>query len=441
MKAKALKADHLFRPTAAIRSDFSYLFAGRQDSLKEVLGSIELDGQVPVIYGDRGIGKSSLAWRVFDILNSVGGDLDDSLAEEFDLDENYLCFWIECEERFENIETTLLGLLAPRGMKQAVTVSDLFPDLANSPLGLRIKTTFEANIQFLKAKAEVEGQSKTSVLQDALKQVIDGRLEDPVELFGQTMAEVARRLPDTTIVVFLDEVDRLTDKSRIGDLIKHMTGIRFVFVGVAETGRSLIGNHNSVIRKIDEVYVPPLESAETHEMYSNAASYVDSLEFGTNLSFDEEFIATAHQDSGGYPYLSQRFGYHAINESRYNRKLSSENVKITIKDYRLAVTAMFGRKKPGSEIEVGAQIKEAVGDAKRREAIILEMTKSEKIWNSLNDILSDLSKKNRTDFDDNIETLVERGAIIRSEENEDRVKFLSPIHRLAAILWLKRKFI
>ncbi len=441
MSVKAPKADHLFRPTSAIRSDFSYLFAGREENLKEVLGSIELDGQVPVVYGDRGIGKSSLAWRIFDILSTIGTEDEDELVSEFDLDDNYLCFWIECEERFENIETTLLGLLAPKGMKQAVTVSDLLPEIGSSELGLRIKTTFEANVHFLKAKAEVEGANKTSVIQDALKQVVEGRLDDPIELFGQTMAEVSKLRPDTKIVVFLDELDRLTDKSRIGDLIKHMTGIRFVFVGVSETGRSLIGDHGSVIRKIDEVYVPPLELEETTEMYENAADYIATLEFGTNLTFDDEFVQIAHQDSGGYPYLSQRFGYHAINEGRYNRKLVNDSVNITIKDYRAAVAAMFGRRRPGSEIEVGAHIKHAVGDAKRREAIIIEMAKSERVWIELNDILDGLKKKDRVDFDDNIDTLIERGAIERSVENEGIVKFVSPIHRLAAILWLRRKFI
>lgn len=442
MKVKALKADDLFRPTSAIRSSYSYLFAGRKGCLREVLSSIELSGQVPVIYGDRGIGKSSLAWRVFDILSSVGlGDNEDPIVKEFDLDESYLCFWIECEERFGNIDTTLLGLLAPRGMKQAVTVWDLFSEDLSSQLGLRIKTTFEASIYFLKAKAEVEGADKASLLQNALKQVMEGRLDDPIELFGQTMAEVQKLRPNATIVIFIDELDRLSAKTRIGDLIKHMTGVRFVFVGVSETGRRLIGDHESVIRKIDEVYVPPLDLEETREIYENASRYVESLDLGHFLSFSPEFIEMAHEDSGGYPYLSQRFGYHAINEGRYNRVLFEKDVAIRLEDYRTAVRAMFGRKRPGSEIEVGVQIKEAVGDARRREAIVTELAKAKKIWISLNDILGDLEKKSRTDFDDNIDTLIEKGVIVRSGSNGDLVKFVSPIHRLAAIIWLRREFI
>jgi hypothetical protein len=406
-----------------------------------VLSSIELDGQVPIIYGDRGIGKSSLAWKVFDILSSIGLKDEDQVVKEFDLDENYICLWIECEERFDNIETALLGLLAPSGMKQAVTVSDLFPDLAKSPLGIRIKATFEASISLVKAKAEIEGKSNASALQDALKQVIEGRLDDPIELFGQTIAEVKRLRPDSTVIVFFDEVDRLVDKRRIGDLIKHMTGVRFVFIGVAETGKGLIGDHASVARKIDEVHVPPLEEAETLGIFKNASRYVESLELGTKLEFTKTFVAFAHEDSGGYPYLSQRFGYHSINEGRYNRTLMNNSVKVDVDDYKAAVRAMFGRKRPGSEIEVGTQIREAVGDARRREAIVLELTKASRPWINLTDVLGDLEKKNRTDFDDNIDTLVSRGVILRSKDNADLVRFSSPIHRLAAILWLKREFI
>jgi len=437
-----LKADHLFRPTAAIRSDFSYLFAGRETSLHDVFRSIELDGQVPVIYGERGIGKSSLAWRVFDILNNIGTEKEDiDMTGNFDLEQEYRCFWIECEERFENIETTLLGLLAPRGSKQAVTAFDSFPALAKTELGIKIKTTFEANIHFFKGIAEVSPEEKSGAIQDAIREVLAGRLSDPIELFGQTMSEISRQIPNAQIVVFLDELDRLKDKKRIGDLIKHVTGIRFVFVGVSETGRNLIGGHESVIRKVDEIYVPPFTEQESRQIFENATKYISSLGIGNTIEFSDDFINIAHEDSGGYPYLSQRFGYHAVNEGRYNREVLDKNIIVDIEDYRKSVRAMFSKKRPGSAIDIGAQIKEAVGDAKRREAIVRALTKSTSEWMTQTDLLGDLNKGDRKDFDDNIEKLVSHGVLKRSDDSHTKLKFASPVHRLACILWLKRKYI
>ena len=320
-----------------------------------------------------------------------------------------------------------MGLLLPSGLKQAVTVGDLFPEIYDSDLGTRVKTTFETNLHLFKAKAEVASQDISNEVRDALQRVLEGRLGDPLELFGRTMSKVAELQPDASIVVFIDELDRLQDKARVGDLIKHSTGIRFVLVGVSETGRRLIGDHESVIRKIDEVYVPPLGREETSEIFENASKCVESLSLEYQMTFSSDFIDMVYEDSGGYPYLSQRFGYHAVNEGRYNRGIFERDIEVDVDDYKSAVKAMFGRRRPGSSIEVGTQVREAVGDSTRREAIVREFVNHPTIWINVTDVLGDLKKSQRVDFDDNIDTLVAGGVLERSEDRPYHVKFSSPI--------------
>ena len=230
------------------------------------------------------------------------------------------------------------------------------------------------------------------------EKLVEGKLDDPVELFGTTIAQVQRIRPNTQIVIFLDELDRLVDTNRIGDLLKHVTGVRFVFVGVAETGKHLLGNHLSVIRKIDEVYVPPLNYEETKLIFTKASDKVKSMGIENQLIFNEDFVNYSYEDSGGYPYLAHRFGYHAVNEGRYNRRVYRESITVGLEDYKTAVRAMFRRQKPGSDIEVGSQVKEAVGDSQEKEAIARACVNYENIWMDVNTILGDLKSKDKGIF-------------------------------------------
>ena len=51
-----------FRPNAPIETPAT--FAGRENLVKSIADTLQTSGSCPVIYGDRGIGKSSLALQM-----------------------------------------------------------------------------------------------------------------------------------------------------------------------------------------------------------------------------------------------------------------------------------------------------------------------------------------------------------------------------------------
>ncbi len=58
----------VFKPTVPI--DQEQLFAGRQSQIRDVVDTINQQGQHAVLYGERGVGKTSLANMIFPKLHA-----------------------------------------------------------------------------------------------------------------------------------------------------------------------------------------------------------------------------------------------------------------------------------------------------------------------------------------------------------------------------------
>src|SRR4051794_39076452 len=65
---KAFRLGQVFKPTSPIHRE--NLFAGRQAQIRDVIDAINQQGQHAVLYGERGVGKTSLANMIFPKLRS-----------------------------------------------------------------------------------------------------------------------------------------------------------------------------------------------------------------------------------------------------------------------------------------------------------------------------------------------------------------------------------
>src|SRR5215213_516371 len=61
----------VFTPSAPV--DEARLFAGRFDQVREIINTVAQRGQHAIIYGERGVGKTSLANVLSDLLPDMGG--------------------------------------------------------------------------------------------------------------------------------------------------------------------------------------------------------------------------------------------------------------------------------------------------------------------------------------------------------------------------------
>jgi hypothetical protein len=112
-------------------------------------------------------------------------------------------------------------------------------------------------------------------------------------------------------LVVLDELDRVEDDnalSLLADTVKtlsdHTVSVTMMFVGVAESVESLIGEHESIVRNLVQVRMPRMSEVELSDILITGFGAAD-------LTADEKTIFRIGRFSEGLPHFVHFLGQHA----------------------------------------------------------------------------------------------------------------------------------
>lgn len=197
-----------FTPEAPI--DSRDLFAGRVNERDKVINAIFQRGAHVVLFGERGVGKTSLTNTIYDFLVAVFGKTDYSMAR------------VTCSQRmnFEAIWKTIF-----RGLS-------------------------------------IEYEDKEMTL--------DAWLE--ANPHAENVRETISILTNPSIIV-IDEIDQITDnetKKALADTVKTLSDnsvkTTLIMVGVADSLDQLIADHASIDRAIVQVRLPRMSKNELLEI-------------------------------------------------------------------------------------------------------------------------------------------------------------------------------
>lgn len=210
MKGNTYPAE-VFTPGAPIdKRDF---FAGRIHQLERVMDTIPSPGRHPIIFGQRGVGKTSLA-------NILGEVLPDVWAVK-----------VNCDG------------------------SDTFGSIWERVLQ-------KASVSFKKAAF---GFSQTEIEE---KTTLRTLLSHDGEIGPSHVAQVLDLLKRPAVFI-IDEFDRVSDndaKAQMADLIKNISDnnryLTIALVGVGDSISELIGEHPSVQRNLVQIELPPMSDQE-----------------------------------------------------------------------------------------------------------------------------------------------------------------------------------
>ncbi|WP_432014740.1 ATP-binding protein [Streptomyces cucumeris] len=261
-----------FSPATPIKQ--SEVFAGRRDQLEALQDAMWQAGQHAVIYGDRGVGKTSLAMVAQGLAR--GEELFTSLIT-CDSTSSFASIW---RQVFREIE---------------VTYAD---------------------------EAGEETETDASYLLGG-----DVVTPDDVRLAFKVLSLSA------PVVVFLDEYDVIAqspDGPLFANLIKilsdHGVGVTVVFVGVAEDVNKLIADHASVQRVLAEVAMPRMDAEEQIEIVKRGFS-------AAGMTADDDVYNWFPLLSQGMPnivhQIGQQSGFAALKRNSY--AVTSEDVEAAIK--------------------------------------------------------------------------------------------------------------
>lgn len=252
----------VFAPTQPVTDP--KIFAGRVKVLKQLIESIEHRMSHVVIFGERGIGKTS-------ILHILGG-----LAEDSD----YIVLRATCGARSE-FSTLFRGMLKHVPLRYHA---------AMSPVGDRS----DGNLASLLPEGPYDARE---------------------------LSEVLGSVTSTRLLILLDEYDRIEDETfrqSIAELIKNLSDlaaqVHIVVAGVSSNLDELIGYIPSIRRNVIGLPVQRLGNDEVREI-------VRIGEEATGLKFVEDAIGAIERLGNGSPYLVRLIAYHssmiALDEGRF----------------------------------------------------------------------------------------------------------------------------
>lgn len=231
-------------------------FAGRADVLADLIAAIEQQRAHVVLFGERGIGKTSLV-HVF---------------AETARDARYLVLYGSCgvEARFDDMFRTFAA---------------------------QIPLLYHADISPVADERE-HGRSFAELLGS-----------EPLD--PRSLAELFGRIVGTRVILILDEYDRVRDptfRRDVAELIKNLSDraarVQLVLTGVASNLDELVGFTPSIRRNIVGLGVGPM--AEADMMF-----ILERAEAATGLVFPPETQAMIARMAAGSPYLVRLIGSRA----------------------------------------------------------------------------------------------------------------------------------
>ncbi len=271
-QAISYEATLLFSPSAPV--DERNLFAGRSEQIRKLIETVSERGKHVVLYGERGVGKTSLANVVRFLFPTLIRDIL-VIREQIDPTDNFSSIW---KKVFKDVTVT----------------------------------------------SRVNGKDINVPLSDFYEGIItpdDVRRE-------MTNCFFASQLP----IVIVDEFDKAQDEDLrplIANLIKSLSdysvNITIILVGVADDVGDLVGENESIARCIEQIHMPRMSNIEMREILEKRIP-----QLGLTIHIDAlwKIITLAR----GLPSYVHLLGMYAVQDAAKHRssRISEEHVDAAI---------------------------------------------------------------------------------------------------------------
>ncbi len=277
------RVSEVFTPAVPVSAE--ELFAGRAQQIDRAIDAINQRGQHAIVFGERGVGKTSLANTLSSRLVNHKGERALAPRVNCDATDDFSSLWRKVLTQIRLTETTRAAGFAGSEQRRIRTAADAFPG------GERITP---------------------DAVRDLLARLGHGRV----------------------VVVIFDEFDRLADsdaRRAMADTIKtlsdHGVAATIILVGVADTVGELIAEHESIERSLSQIRMPRMEPPELRELLDKGTGSLGmKLEPGVR-----ERIADLSQ---GLPPYAHRLALHATRSAIRAHRLTvtEDDLKHAIRD-------------------------------------------------------------------------------------------------------------
>lgn len=274
MSLKA-RVSSLFRPGTPI--DQQQLFAGRVDQVNDVLNAALQPGRHVMMFGERGVGKTSLAKYVSEVIKAN------------DIYRVLNCGTINCDTKDD------FNSLWRKIFREMSFVME--------PMG-------GSGFKSLEPPKETQ-----------LESILPGR-----ELNPDDIRYILSQVKEHTLII-IDELDKLTPHSaraQMADAIKnlsdHAVKTTLIMVGVADSVEELIAEHQSIDRSLVQVPMPRMSVGELTDIINNGLNTA-------NMTTDADVTLWIARLSQGLPHYTHSLGLYSAFKA-----IESDRTHITVND-------------------------------------------------------------------------------------------------------------
>jgi hypothetical protein len=246
----------IFTPHAPVR--LQELLFGRTSALREIISQVNTPGAYPILFGDRGVGKTSIASIVKLLVeHSKEGSKD---------------VFIEMK-RCSSKET--LVTIFDKVLKRCGVDIDLIESsqTQESSGGAGVNIPFvKADIGGKRTHAEKFGPSKGNITPSKISELIGNKFE-----FGFLIIDETDAIEDENVKYALAEVVKLLSDSH--------SSFKIMLVGVAELASSLTAGHPSIGRCAVETKLDRMKDFEIRQIVTIGASRLKPA-----MDFDQDVV-------------------------------------------------------------------------------------------------------------------------------------------------------
>jgi hypothetical protein len=251
------RAGTVFTPASPVTEES--LFAGRIEELRRILDAVNQRGQHAIVFGEPGVGKTSLSWIISTKIRQPGTDL---LTPRVNCDsaDDYTSLWRKVLSEIDLIqERPAIGFQFSI-FKDTVKAADTLPSPAG-PDDIRRMLTL------------LSGSASVVVVIDEFDRISDGQTR-------RAMADTIKTLSDNIVPATL------------------------VIVGVADNVEQLITEHRSIERALVQIQMPRMSRRELHQVIEKGLARLGmTIEDDANRN-----IAILTQ---GLPHYAHLIGLHS----------------------------------------------------------------------------------------------------------------------------------
>lgn len=275
-------------------------FAGRREQVLAVADALQLKGSVPLIFGDSGVGKSSLAVQAQLIAMGDEALLEQLSALSYSIppESVFITVFLSCSDEIADLSELLQSLIN--------AAEDVVPaDESGSAPTFLVDRSTRAKLSVKLFEAESTRRYATA----------KERLSYESLSLPEKLLRVTRLLNETynaPVLFVVDEIDRVRDKKGLASVIRRLSTdyLKFMLVGIAQDWSDLMLDHASLARQAAPIRLPRMTSAELAEIVDLASAYLEGS--GIDMRFSDAARTRLVRIAGGFPWFVHVIGQAAL---------------------------------------------------------------------------------------------------------------------------------